>query len=265
MKTHIDNKRYYNLDVLRILSMIMIVILHYCFHGYHLTDANSIGYNTPALWIIYSFCYCSVDIFVLISGYFLCKSEFKFKKIIELWVQVFFYSIIIGFIFFVLKDARFSSVKTYLNCIFPFTSKAYWFFSIYTILYLISPYINKMINALNKEEFKRLLIIGGILFFLANEFIPGTHLFDRTYGFGILWFIYLYLFAAYIRLYDSIKLDNKLLLFLYVISCFFLYFSRLFIMKYLYSFEIFNGQGSLFYSYNSFPVFISAFSLFLFF
>ena len=265
MKTQMSNKRYYNLDVLRILSMIMIVILHYCFHGYHLTNTNSIGYNTKALWIIYTFCYCSVDIFVLISGYFLCKSEFKIKKIINLWIEVFFYSVIIGIIFFVLKDARFSSVKTYLKCFFPFSSKAYWFFSIYAILYLISPYINKMINALSKDEFKKLLLLGGVLFFVANEFIPGTHLFDRTYGFGLLWFIYLYLFAAYIRIYDDIKINNKLLLFLYVISCLFLYLSRVFIMKYLNSTEIFSGQESLFYSYSSFPVFISAAALFLFF
>ena len=88
-------KRKTNIELLRIISMFMIVVYHYCCHGYLIREVGTAGYNTPILWLIYTFCYSAVNIYVLISGYFLCKSEFKWKKVLKIYIEVLFYSVII--------------------------------------------------------------------------------------------------------------------------------------------------------------------------
>ena len=123
MKSKMANKRYYSLDILRIVSMIMIVILHYCTFGYQITKNDSVGNNAPLLWFIYGLCYVAVNLYVLISGYFLCESKFQWKKVLKLAVEVWFYSIIIGAIFFFMGLEDFTNLKTSLEIFFPILTK----------------------------------------------------------------------------------------------------------------------------------------------
>ena len=70
-------------------------------------------------------------------------------------------------------------------------------------MYLFVPYINKMLLALSKEEYKRLLLIMFIVFSL----IPTLYK-DTPFGYSdLVWFICVYSFGAYIRIFEC-KLDN---------------------------------------------------------
>ena len=51
-------------------------------------------------------------------------------------------------------------VKTFL----PFITRKYWFYSTYVCLFIISGYIQKFLDSLEKKEFERLLIILLFLF-----------------------------------------------------------------------------------------------------
>ena len=258
-------RRNYNLDLLRIISMLMIITVHYCTHGYYIRTAGSIGSKSPMLWQIYSLCYCAVNIYVLISGYFLCKSEFKWKKVLKLIIEVLFYSIIIGIIFFLFHLYDFNSLRDFLRVIFPIMSNTYWFISIYLVLYIASPYLNKFIKLLDKKEYQKFIIINAIIFLLCNNLIPGTNLIDTTRGYGLLWFIFLYFVSAYIRLYDLPKIRNIYYLILYFVFSYITYISRFISIKYLSSIDIFRETKDILFSYNSITMFLSALCLFLFF
>lgn len=260
----IKNKREYSLDLLRVISMLMIITLHYCTFGYKIIEAGSIGNNTPILWIIYAFCYGAVNLYVLISGYFLCESKFKWKKVIKLIVEVLFYSLIIGGIFYFFDLYKFESIKDYLNIFFPVLSKAYWFISIYLIMYIFSPYLNKLINSLKEKEYRTLIIIG-VVFILLNNIIVGTNLIDGTHGYGILWFIYLYLVGAYIHKYGAPKINNWYYFILYVVFSFLTYFLRYIAINYLEVYKYFKDSTSYIYINNSFTVFAASVCLFIFF
>ncbi len=257
--------RHYGFDLLRILSMMMIITLHYCNFGYGITKVGTVGYNTPILWLLFALGYGAVNLYVLISGYFLCESELKWKKVLHLWLEVIFYSLTIGAVFYFFKDSQLNSVKNFVQIILPITCKTYWFISIYFVMYILSPFLNKFVHTIDKKEFQRLLIILGICFFILNEFVPGTHFIDNTYGYGILWFVYLYFVACYIRMYDLPKLDNKWYLILYILLSLITFFSRVFIRKYMVHSELFRSQYNLLYSYNSITVFGASLALFMFF
>ena len=83
-----------NIELLRIVSMLMIVILHFLMHG-QILKWSAFGSKEYAIyWMIEAFVFVSVNAFVLISGYFLCLSEFKVSRPMEIWSQELFYSIV---------------------------------------------------------------------------------------------------------------------------------------------------------------------------
>ena len=259
-------KRKTNIELLRIISMFMIVVYHYCCHGYLIREVGTAGYNTPILWLIYTFCYSAVNIYVLISGYFLCKSEFKWKKVLKIYIEVLFYSVIIFTLLYITGLTEITSPKQILSCIFPIVSKSYWFVTIYVVMYIISPFLNKLINILTKKEYQNMLITLGIILLICNNLIPGTYAIDKTYGFGIIWFTYLYLVAAYIRIFDiNIFKNNWLYLILYIVSTLMTYFSRYIITDISRYMSIFKSQETMFYGYNTITVFLAGVSLFIFF
>lgn len=259
------SKRNYNLELLRILSMLMIITLHYCTFGYRINVVDSLGYNTKVLWLIYAFCFGAVNLYVLISGYFMINSTFKWKKLIKLWIEVLFYSVGIGVIFYLLGKGDFSNIKTMIAVLLPILSKSWWYVTIYFGLYVLSPYINKLLHSLTKKEYQHLLIITSVILLILNSFIPGNYLFDNTQGYGIIWFIYLYMVAAYIRLYDLPKIKPIYYLIGYCIASFITFGSRFFVLKYLSNDPIWMGHEKFLYTYNSITVFVAALCLFMFF
>ena len=86
-------------------------------------------------------------------------------------------------------------------CLFPVTFGEYWFVTCYLLLFILSPFLNILVKNLKKEDYKKLLMILTIVFVFLKFFIPETFTFDKTSGYGIIWFIILYLFSGYIRLH----------------------------------------------------------------
>ena len=85
-------ERNVGLDLLKNVSMFMIVLIHYLMYGKFLDIQYNENYEF-IMGVIRLFCIVAVNCYVLISGYFLVKSEFKIKKLIKLYGQVIFYSI----------------------------------------------------------------------------------------------------------------------------------------------------------------------------
>ena len=86
--------RMIGLDILRILSMVLITFRH--FIGYAgLTDAvEALSVNGILISVLNVLCGSAVNVFVLISGYFLIDSRFKWSRVLRIWGETFFYSVI---------------------------------------------------------------------------------------------------------------------------------------------------------------------------
>lgn len=87
-----------NFELLRTLSMFMIVILHIGTHGlakYIGTSDSFSGLNELMYYFIRSLAIVAVSLYVLISGYFLSKSQFKLIKLINLFLEVSFFATVV--------------------------------------------------------------------------------------------------------------------------------------------------------------------------
>lgn len=156
----IQSNRESKFELLRIVAMIFIIIHHYAIHGGILmAETNEI--NKYVAIFIYSFGQVAVNIFILISGYFLINSKFSIKKFLKTILQVLFYTLAIFILYLIFKGAPdWYTIKT---CIFPIMSGTYWFITTYIMLYCLSPYINRLIENMNQKEHKNLIILLVII------------------------------------------------------------------------------------------------------
>jgi len=147
-------------ELLRIVSMLMVVTLHFLGHGGVLANVRLFSANYFVAWMIESLAYVAVNCFVLISGYFLVNSKFKVNKLVTLYGQIWFYSVVIYLLFSVFGHVEFEP-KVFTCCLLPISTKQYWFATNYVVLYLFSPFLNIAIRAMTVSS------QIGIAFFLA--------------------------------------------------------------------------------------------------
>ena len=90
-------ERMANLEVLRCVAMMMVVVLHYLGKGGLLPDLTApLSVQDMVAWLLEAFCIVAVNVYMMISGYFLCESSFKLSRLLTLWVQLWLYSVGIG-------------------------------------------------------------------------------------------------------------------------------------------------------------------------
>ncbi len=197
-KLKIRQNRQSNFELLRIIAMVMIVFFHFGMHSGFNFDTNSI--TIPRLWnqFIQIGGKLGVNLFVLISGYFLItSSKFKIAKVLKLWGQVFFYSIVIYAIFIVCGWESFNP-KDFIKNMLPIIFEQWWFATSYFVLYLLSPFINVFLNHLDRETYKKMLIVMTICWCIIPTFT--TMDFESN---DLIWFFYLYSLAGYIKLNEQ--------------------------------------------------------------
>ena len=89
-----DNKRQSNIELLRIVSMFLVVAHHYVVNSgvNELFDfSKPVSANTLFLqwWGMWG--KTAINAFVLITGYFMCRSRLTIRKMLKLYLEVQFY------------------------------------------------------------------------------------------------------------------------------------------------------------------------------
>lgn len=193
--------RFANLDALRILSMILIILLHSIDHSGVLEAAPASGAATNFyVRFTYMLTQICVNCYVMISGYFLIRSRFKFQKLVQLWMEVSFYAILIKFIFMITGEIPFSP-SALLSCLVPIFTGRYWFITIYAGMYLLSPFLNMAILAMNRRQHTALCVLLFGLFSVWVSVYPAFAGMNSGGGWGVPWFTVLYVIAAWFRLH----------------------------------------------------------------
>ena len=196
-----QKQRNANLDLLRIVSMLLIVFLHSIDHSGVLEHAENCG--TAMYFYVrftYALCQVCVNIYIMLSGYFMVTSKFRLQKLVTLWMEAAFYAFTLKLIFMVTgKDAF--SVFSLVSCFFPILTGRYWFLTIYVGMYLVSPFLNTLIRALDKRSHA---LLNVLLFALMSVWVslhPSIAGMNSGGGWGLAWFVTLYITSAWLRLY----------------------------------------------------------------
>lgn len=199
-------ERNYGIDLFRIVSMFMVVVLHVVGQGGVLSGVVKYSEGYWIAWVFEIFCYCAVDCFALISGYVGYNSKAKFSKLLELWLQTIFYTLLsmlmIGLIFpgSVTQDAV-------LDAVLPITRGHYWYISAYFGMYILTPLLNMAIKHTEKKAFLIIIAAAFLLFSLLPTFL-GADPYGMKGGYSMMWLCILYLVGGFIAKYniaDKIK------------------------------------------------------------
>ena len=254
-------QRSSNFELLRIVSMVMVVIMHVLRHGGVLQALTVGSLKYWVLWGMESLSFVGVNCYLLLTGYFQVQAQFSWKKVVSLVLQLMFYAALSEVILVAMTGEL--KLDDLLSVIDPVGKNVYWFATQYLILYVASPYINQMIATLSKEAHKRLAILlvvmwglyPTIAFWAKNTFSLGNN---------IMWFITVYVAAAYFRLYD-IKMSMRTSVVGYLVCAAILLLSRFVLDKAGVLLNISSDLGKFMFYNNSPVVFASSVFVFMIF
>ncbi len=189
-----QTKRQSGIELLRIISMFMVLLIHANAWGEkwgNLDLTTSFASSTMTiLWQTLS-CVC-VNIFVLISGWFGIK--FSYRGLAKFLFQCFFFLFGI-YLVVILLGIRKPTIEGLAGC-FMFL-KWNWFIKAYLLLYIISPILNRFLDATNKKELKVILVLFFTIQTIYGWLTNGAFFFE--YGLSVTSFVGLYLLAQYVR------------------------------------------------------------------
>lgn len=223
-----------NIELLRIITMMGVIVLHYNNKsiGGALEYVSFGSLNFHFLNFIESLFICAVDLFVLITGYFMLSTQKRnIIKPLKLVIQVIVFKLAFYLLAIIIGKTQFS-INGLLGNVLPTN----YFVILYTVLYFISPYINICMKSLNKIQLKQMMIvlfmcfsvyaiIADIIGDIKCSTIMGLSsigMYGSQNGYTIVNFSFMYIIGAYIRIceekFTCLSKNKLILIMLFLVS-----------------------------------------------
>ncbi|HKM34574.1 MAG TPA: acyltransferase [Lachnospiraceae bacterium] len=263
---NIRNARMANMELLRIISMMLVIVLHFLGKGIGISNAASsemtaYGYVS---WLIEAFAIVAVNVYMLISGYFLLESTFKVKRLLTLLLQLWFYSIGIGLVaaaFGYLPQEGFS-LYYLAQLLLPVSTNHYWFMTAYIFMYLLMPLLSVGVRNMTKKQFQIVLCLLIFTFSIIKSVCPVPLATDMQ-GYDVIWYLCVFLVAAYIRMYGFSFFKNwKRSLFVYVFMALMIFGTTFLLRAFFLKTGKLEDMITVSYQYNHIFVLIASVALF---
>lgn len=206
-------KRIIGIDLIRIVAMFMIMNYHILLYGSWLVSKRTSTFSHNFSVVAVAITIISVNLFAIISGYVGLNSHHRLSRLIDIHLQVVFYSIVVLAYFLIFKRSYLDS-KLILSSIFPTVFKGYWYWNAYLLLFILMPFINNGMKSLSK---KGATLLVGLLFFTSSicNCFPNFDIFGVGLGYNFVWLIILYIYGAYFKRYGfGVLAKNKLVTFI---------------------------------------------------
>ncbi|WP_251717090.1 acyltransferase [Lactobacillus agrestimuris] len=208
-------KRLSNLELLRIVSMFLIVLGHTTWQTKFSYSTMPLAHKVSiqSLWIGGEM---GVWAFTLISAYFLSTSNFKRRALKNIWGLTLFYSIAI-YLILVFTNTAPLNFKFSLKSFLPVLTGNYWYVSAYIGMYILIPFSNKLIREMNKKEYNIFIIILFVMLSLLPYLKNITVVTNNNSIFNLL---YIYFIGGYIKKYkeDFSKANMKYYILTFILS-----------------------------------------------
>ena len=216
-------RRKSNIEMLRIVGMLLIISHHYVVNS---GIMESITLQSHPLKYTFLTAFgmwgkTGINIFILISGYFMCTSTLTIKRYCKVAFEWIFYNYVI---YFIMLDAGYETVSPLriFQLIFsPFTyaNGSGCFTASFLMFYLCIPFMNLFIRNVTGGQYKKFILMLFFLFTVLSTFFHNTLIFGEVF-----WFIAVYFIGGYLRLYPpkwSMSFGQSLrLLLLSMLACY---------------------------------------------
>lgn len=211
-KTINPTARQANLELLRCVAMMMVIVLHYLGKGNLLVSMEEPRLYPAEVtaWLLESFCIVAVNVYMFISGYFLCTSGFKLSRLFQLWLQVWMYSAVFGLIgaFTGVIEETSVDIHFFLTLIFPISMNHYWFMTAYVFLYILLPFLGLAVAKMTKRQLQTAVLLLLFVFSLLKSILP-VRLETDGLGYDCLWYVCVFAAAAYVRRFGVSFLEKR--------------------------------------------------------
>lgn len=224
-------KRRSGMELLRIYAIIGVIVLHYFNAG--IGGGSNYVNGTLSVFVSYfflTFAYCAVDLFVMISAYFLSASAKRScGKIVFLLFEV----SVVRVVLYIVNAVMNGQAVTATGIVTAAISYGY-FIIFYSIVYFISPLINIGFERLDKKNstkamtilFVTFSVIPAIAAFLQSQGALGFDWTDISTvtkqgsleGYTIVNFVVCYLLGWYIRHWHNEKKKRSEILLLFALN-----------------------------------------------
>lgn len=187
-------KRDSNLELLRIVSMFLVLIIHYIpTRGVVTAESLSLDWwHSLGSLELNSLSFVCVHCFILLSGFF--GIQWKLGSFSSLLFQIIFWGII-GYMIALLLPSSYASGSIEFSSWFEWLRRR-WFISAYICLYILSPIINSFINRYTQQELGKYILI---FYFFSTLYGYLMRSLEFGEGMSMISLMGLYLVGAYLK------------------------------------------------------------------
>ena len=203
-KAQPQKQRDSNIELFRIITMLLIVAHHYVTNsGLTLHDgplaSDPMSGRSLFLLILGAWGKIGINCFVMITGYFMCRSKITAKKFAKLVLEIMLYRIGTYLVFLICGREE-ASLTRLIKTFLPVSTIEQNFASCFIVFFLFIPFLNALIQSLSERQHVRLLLLCFFTYVLFGTVRGGPFGVVMNY---VSWFMVIYFIAAYIRIYPK--------------------------------------------------------------
>lgn len=203
-----------NIELLRLVAMMMVTAGHIIIHGFFSTDsllcgAGELTWLTAWGSVAHSLCYMGVNLFLLITGWY--GLRFRTRRLAALWLTMAYYAAIHQ-AYAVATGAvppGLGAAKDVVLVVSQFANAHWWFMRCYVLFMLLAPMIR--LDHLTLNGLGRVTLLAAV----ANLYFGYYH---NAYsdGYCVGHFVFMYVVGAFLRrLMSEMHVSTRTLLLLF--------------------------------------------------
>lgn len=121
----------------------------------------------------------------------------RIDKYLLMWLQVAFYSILISLGAYAMHLVTLTDV---LKGFLPVSTGMYWYFSAYTGLFFLRPFLNKLVDTMSEMDIKKFAAVLIALFSAFGSILGrNADSFGMKNGYSVLWLVLLYVLGSSLK------------------------------------------------------------------
>ncbi len=209
-----EKERNYGIDLLRLISMFLVVVVHVLAQGGVMETAMSVSkWHYYPLKLIQAVAYCAVPCYAIVSGYVGVGRKWKPANLINLILTALFYTVGFSVLFYCFKPSEIGFGGMVKGAI-----PDYWYLMCYCGLFFFIPILNKVLETLSQKTMFHILLLIFLVFSCTSPIFMALRKdpFGLSEGFSMIWLMVLYLLGGYLKLYGlgQHRIKTKMLLLL---------------------------------------------------
>ena len=199
-------ERKSNLELLRIICMLILIGHHCIVHGTGVPSDNPLVVNKLfALLMIPAGKMCFMA-FLALSTWFMVDQTFKTKRFLKVWLQVFFYSVLLTVLFVIITNEPLS-IAQWISAFLPIIGNSHGFAAAYLALYLLLPFLRKITLNSNRKQIAWMIILL-IYFQMISQYVGNITGYFQRFPSEISLFILCFFLSYYLKKWTPRFLNN---------------------------------------------------------